>query len=690
MNSIMVINEPIDMLKTASRVRKEFKTIEEQFQRATPLQKMAIFAQLPTLVDAAPGSGKTWTVTQRIKKAFEIDKLKPENILVLTFTKKAAGNLTKQTQKNCNQTPGRMGTFHGVMHKFNSDKPELIEAHGYKDGYIAPSAADNGRLIRELIKERADRLCDLAVKEAVKFAKDGISELKSKGYYPKDFHMAPQTVFVENISSLTCKFKKLPDDVAFEVFEQYQIRMMEMNALDYDDLISLGAFALRDEVLRKKVIKELKLVIVDEFQDTSEIQLELVRHLSDDYANLFAVGDVDQTLYEWRNASVSQYMHFYEKVAQEVRFLTHNFRSTPNIINLNNAVIVDNRKRTTKTVQAVRKAGKPVVSIRPWDHNEEAKYIVGEITRKIKAGVSPSEIAILYRSRKYPTFIEKELINRLVDYHIVKGQKFFDRLEVKSVFAYLRLATNFNDDLAFQQVFNYPKRRNGERFLKEVKARAYFNKCSYFTAMQYHMAKLSPANKEFVHIVETLSTDVNNAVIPATVIQRLSDMLNLPENLILEHGPDEGIERHEALHMLATMLDQTLLEFETYQEALTELNIAEEADFEKTDANKVQLMTVHTAKGLEFEHVYVVGAVDGIMPSINAAKTLDPDEDDDRYAQSNLEEERRIFYVAISRAKDELTISSPHYIYRNGKSSAYDRSMFLDGKDRFLSIKKVN
>jgi len=673
-------------VKSSKKVKREYKEFKDSYSQLTPLQKAAVFARLPTLVDAAPGSGKTLTLVYRIQKAFEYDRLEPENILVVTFTRKASGELTKRVQIICNRTPGRMGTFHGVMHKIMMDYPELLERQGYKSGYISPSSTDIGRLIRELVREREDRLGGVSVKDAVKFCKDGISELKGRGLYARNYYMADQSVFEGNIYALTDKFKSLPSKVAFEVFEAYQNRLLELNALDYDDLIAMGVFSLRDEKIRDNVTKLLKLVIVDEFQDTSEMQLELLLYLSSGNKYLYAVGDVDQTLYEWRNASVSQYMSFYRRSEFEVCYLEENFRSTPPIIKLSNSVILDNRKRTDKRIRSVRRGGNPVTLIRPKDHLEEAQWVVNNIRMKIENGMKPSEIAILYRSRRYPIFIEQSLITEGLDYHIQKSQKLFDREEIKSVVAYLRLATNSDDNLAFEQVCNYPKRRNGKKFLNQIKTYAHVYKCSYLEAMRY-IVKLSVENQQFINIIQSLANDMEKMTMPRTVIHRLSTMLNLEEKLMLEHGPDEGIERHDALQVLTIMLDKIMLEYTSYKEALAEINILQETDFEKTDENQVQVMNVHPAKGLEFAHVYVVGAVDGVMPSINASKSSA--EEDDEYAQNNLEEERRIFYVALSRAKDELVISAPHYIYRNGKTSAYDRTMFLRGKDHLLEVKKI-
>jgi len=234
---------------------------------------------------------------------------------------------------------------------------------------------------------------------------------------------------------------------------------------------------------------------------------------------------------------------------------------------------------------------------------------------------------------------------------------------------------------------------NGKKFLNEVKTRAHINNCSYLEAMEKYLVRLSEPNKEFLRIIDSARAEMDRLMVPRTVLHRLLSSIKLEENLMIEHGPEEGIERYEALDMLATMIDMSLPEYGSYKEVLSELSISESDDFEKTDENKVQLMTVHAAKGLEFEHVYIVGAVDGIMPSINASlyrKSKEEEEkEEDKYAQSNLEEERRIFYVALSRAKEELLISSPYYIYRNGKTSAYERTMFLNGKDHLFNIKRI-
>jgi len=370
-----------------------------------------------------------------------------------------------------------------------------------------------------------------------------------------------------------------------------------------------------------------------------------------------------------------------------INYLEENYRSQKKIVELAVAIISKNKMRSSKMMKAMKPAASDIIHVQPYNHKEEAAYVAQEIKQAIESGIAPEEIAIIYRANDYRTFIEKELVKQKIDYNVVRAYNFFEYTEVKALLSYLYLALDSSNDFAFNNIINYPKRGNGDKTLQRITVDAHLQKCSLFDALK-SSEKNTDKNQEFITLIEKLRIAIVNNVAVATLMELLVEGIDLERNLLLEHGIEEGEKRFDNVQRLEIILDDIKREASTYEDTLKELQEVI-LDLEKsTIKNKVQLMTAHTSKGLEFENVYIVGAVNGMFPSLKGSNNHDSE--DEEYINTSAEEERRLMYVAITRAKENLTISSPKYIYRQGSISEYEPSMFLDGMDSYYVEKAVD
>ena len=652
-------------------------------------QMEAVNAPLPTIVLAAAGTGKTSTIIHRIAKARNIDDISLDGIFATTFTRKAANEMTERIQRLLSAAPQYMGTFHRNSLLLIKMYPMLIEVHGYASSIELIDATDRDRILSELLTPYSDVLKLLAISKtnAKKWMREGIDSLKSRGFYPIDYVNAPATVTQANILKLTKKFDQLPVDIAFNVYRGYQEELRRMSLLDFDDVMALPVFAMRDESIQSRVSRQFKVVVVDEFQDCSALQFEMAEQLSSGGKYLYLVGDEDQLIYGWRDASLQKVMDFYDHPDYNVRYLEENYRSNAHIINLAAPIITKNKMRSDKVMKAVRPEGKKPVLIQPYDTEQEAVYVAGKIKKLIKKGTKPSEIAIIYRTNSYSTRIEAELVKRRIDYDVVKAYNFFEYAEIKNSVAYLRLALDGGNEMAFKRIINWPKRKNGEMMVKRLAAIAYKNGISLLEALK-RQERISPANKSFVKLIETLSTMVRQDAPVKRIMSVLIKGIEMETVLFMEHGIQEGEVRMERVNKLSMIIDVLKEEHGSYEETIQMLNDEMAHLNKKPKEQKVQLMTMHGSKGLEFEHVFIVGAVNGMMPSLHGEpESIDKHE---AYKNTNLEEERRLFYVAVTRAKDRLTIIAPKYIHRFGSVSEYERTMFLDGMEHLYRAKRVS
>ena len=431
----------------------------------SPAQHSAVNAPLPTIVLAAAGSGKTATIIHRIAKAYQMDSISLDAIFATTFTRKAAGEMTERVQKLIDAAPQFMGTFHRNSLLLIRKYPMLVELHGYDAAIELIDATDRDRILSELLDPFMETLKTLSISKtnAKKWMREGIDSLKGRGFYPINYAAAPAVVKPGNILELTEKFDQLPPDIAYEAYRGYQETLRRMSLLDFDDVMALPVFAMRDESIRDRVSRQFKLVVVDEFQDCSALQFEMAEQLSSGGKYLYLVGDEDQLIYGWRDASLQKVMEFYDHPDYNVCYLKENYRSNAHIINLAVPIITQNKMRSDKVMKAIKPAGEKVVHIQPYDTAQEAEYVVSSIEKLIEEGIAPNEIAIIYRTNSYSTRIEAELVKRSMDYDVVKAYNFFEYKEIKNSVAYLRLALDPDNEMAFKRIVNWPGRRNGEK-----------------------------------------------------------------------------------------------------------------------------------------------------------------------------------------------------------------------------------
>ncbi len=681
--------------KSSKRIKREVKAMHQEllhdiyfYPNLSRAQLKAVNGALPTTVLAAAGTGKTSTITHRIAKAYRVDGITLDAIFATTFTRKAANEMTERQQNLINAAPEFMGTFHRNSLLLMKRYPMLLEVHGYNPAIELIDPTDRDHMLSELLKPYEALLKKLSVSKtnAKKWMREGIDSLKGRGLYPIDYHYASAKVTLQNILNLTEKFDQLPAEVAYGVFEAFQIDLKRMSLLDFNDVMALPVFAMRDQSIGTRVSSQFKLVVVDEFQDCSALQFEMAEQLSSQGKCLYLVGDEDQLIYGWRDASLQKVMDFYDNPNYNVCYLEENYRSNAHIINFAVPIITQNKMRSNKVMKAIKPAGKKVVHIQPYDTADEAEYIVAKIARLIKRGTKPSEIAIIYRTNDYSTRIEAELIKQRIDYDVVKAYNFFEYKEIKNCVAYLRLALEPSNEMAFKRIINWPKRKNGDVMMKKIALYAHRHHCSLFEALK-QQEKLSPVNRNFIALIDTLSKMIQGDAPVKLLMSSLIKGIDIETVLFLEHGIQEGEIRMERVKKLSLIIDVLKEEYGSYSETMTMLNDEMAHIKKEPKERKVQLMTIHGSKGLEFEHVFIVGAVNGMMPSLHGApEAIDKHE---QYKNTNIEEERRLFYVAITRAKECLTISSSKYIHRFGSVSEYEPTMFLDGLDDLYITKQL-
>lgn len=672
-------------------ISEELTTTPETSRKPTHEQQSAVDAPLPTVTLACPGTGKTFTMIERIVKAHESDGIALENMFVATFSKYAANDMTKRLFDRLEAAPEYIGTFHRNAIRLYKQYPQLMNLHGYvpQKIYFATTVSCEEIIERELEKNKKDiEKLSLKVRDVKIAFKSVIDYLKSIGIYPIDYHgyTAPKTLDHDLKEKIQKRLKSVgetllkkmkendPPQVLWTIYTLYQETLKQSNMLDYNDVIALPVFAMRDDTIRKVVASRFELVVIDEFQDCNTMQFELIEQLSNNYQTAFLVGDEDQLLYEWRDANLEKVMSFYEDKGFNVRVLEGNFRSQKPIIDLAIPIITQNKKRyQTKVMKPMREVPNPnpVYFIQPYDNYFEAVYIAAQIKSLLsgeypeQGEVQADDIGIIFANRYYRDEIEKALRKVDIDYNFVKGFGFYECPEVINVLSYLSLALDHDNNKAFNKIINYPRRGNGFKHTLTIQSAAKKNSSSLFDALVNDPKLLSyKDNQAFVDTIQELGTLINKNKTPLEVLGYLEQRIDLEAVLLKEHGEAEAKDRYSRLNQLGQLLGELLNKYGSYEDALSELWSDIFSTTKEVIEGKVQLMTVFGAKGLEFKIVYIIGAVNGNFPSYNEGSTA--------------EAGRRVFYVACTRAKDLLIISSPKYLHRTGTLVECMPTMFLD------------
>ena len=608
----------------------------------------------PCLVIAGAGSGKTKVLTHKIAYLIGDKDVKPWNILAITFTNKAANEMKERVEKLVGDVSKDMwiGTFHSICVKILRRQIERI---GFDSSFVIFDASDQKTMVKKIIKEQD--LDDKMFSERSVLTE--ISNAKNEMLTPAAYSL-----------KYAGDFRK---EKIGEIFTIYQKRLKENNAIDFDDIINFTIEILLDNPdLLEYYSDKFKYVLVDEYQDTNKAQFTLVTLLASKYGNITVVGDNDQGIYSFRGADISNILNFEKDFpGTTIIKLEQNYRCTKNILNAANAVIKNNETKYEKKLWTANGEGSLPKVYRADDEYDEANYVVSQInTLKREEYYKYSDFAILYRMNSQSRSLEDILRRENIPYKIVGGLKFYERKEIKDIIAYLRLINNTSDNLSLTRIINEPKRGVGKTSLDNIEAISMADGVSMYNiikaADQYGLNRIYGNTREFISVIEELR-DKKDSLTVSELIKQTLQKTGYTQALELENTTEAEtrIENLDEFLTVAMEFEEEMAE-STLSDFLEGISLSSDLDgVEESDEN-VTLMTLHSAKGLEFPVVFLVGMEEGIFPGY---KTIgEPQE---------LEEERRLCYVGITRAKENLVMTCAKKRTIFGSTSCNAMSRFL-------------
>ena len=622
-----------------------------------PAQLEAVVAEPgPILVVAGAGSGKTRVLTHRIAHLVDEHGAAPASVLAITFTNKAAGEMAERV----NRALGRSATGMWVM-TFHAACARILRAEatriGFRQSFSIYDSSDQVRLVRSIIED------DLG-KDSKRYPARGvharISDAKNRLISAEQFADDSDGYF---------------DTTVGEVYLRYQSRLLEAGAMDFDDLLVHTANLLEQiPEAREKWQTAFKHVLVDEYQDTNHAQYRLIRSLAAGHQSIFVVGDSDQSIYSWRGADIRNILDFEKDFpnARTIR-LEQNYRSTQHILDAANAVIEHNEGRQEKRLWSELGQGEPVRVVECQDERSEARFVVGQIARVIGEGGSLRDVAVFYRTNAQSRALEEALRQADVPYRIIGGTGFYDRQEIKDALAYLRAIANPNDDVSLRRIINVPRRAIGDTTVSRLAEHAGMLGVSLRLALLDAESILpgSAARKAvsgFAALMDRLTASAVSME-PAELLERIYDETAMIESLRAErtleaNGRIENLDELLGVARSATLTGEPEADLAMF---LQELSLVSDADQlpDSDDDSAVTMMTLHTAKGLEFPRVYMVGMEDNIFPHARALE------------EANLEEERRLCYVGMTRAREQLTMTYARTRSLYGRQDYNPPSTFL-------------
>ncbi len=626
----------------------------------------------PTMVIAGAGSGKTRVLTYRI--AYIMEKgVDPFQIMALTFTNKAAREMTERIGKIVGASEAKnitMGTFHSVFSRIlriNSDRL------GYPSNFTIYDTQDSRSLLKSIIKEF--NLDDKAYKPANVLGR--ISSAKNSLISPEAYE-ANEEIMLED------KLAKRPE--LARIYKTYAARCFNAGAMDFDDLLYQTNILFRDhpDVL-SHYQQKFRYILVDEYQDTNYAQYLIVKKLAALYENICVVGDDAQSIYSFRGANIQNILNFKKDYPDFHLFkLEQNYRSTKNIVEAANSVIARNKDQIQKHVWTGNDEGQKIHVVRTLTDNEEGKVISDRIFDKAKSGaLSYNDFAILYRTNRQSRSFEEALRKLNIPYKIYGGLSFYQRKEIKDILAYFRLTANHHDEEALKRVINYPKRGIGATSLQKVIIAASEYGVSLWDIISdfnQHPVDINSGTRNkmsaFVTMIESFSAQLEKTD-AYTLAQEIAKTSGILKELSSEKdkGPEE-VERYQNIEELLSgikefTINQAEGESDSLAEFMLDVALLTDADEDKDeDRNHVTLMTIHSSKGLEFPHVFLVGLEENLFPSQLSLNS-----------RSELEEERRLFYVAITRAEETCTLSYATSRFQWGNLITSEPSRFIDEVD---------
>ncbi len=623
-----------------------------------PMQKEAVFCtEGPLLVLAGAGSGKTRVLTYRIAHLIEEKEVNPWNIMAITFTNKAAGEMRERVDAQVEYGSDSIwvSTFHSTCVRILRRHIEFL---GYETNFTIYDRDDQKTLLKQIYKSL--NIDSRMYKERAVIGQ--ISSAKDELVSPEDFLLQAAGDYYR---------KKVG-----EIYQEYQNRLKKNNALDFDDLIgkTVELFRSQPEVL-DYYQERFRYIMVDEYQDTNTAQFELIRLLASKYKNLCVVGDDDQSIYRFRGANIGNILNFEDAFpGAKVVKLEQNYRSTQNILDAANAVIRNNRGRKDKTLWTGNGSGDKIV-FRQFDQAyEEADFIVRDI---LANQYEYEDCVVLYRTNAQSRLLEERCISHNVPYRLVGGVNFYQRKEIKDVLAYLKTISNGRDDLAAERIVNVPKRGIGAASMAKVIVFASANGYSLYDAMARArvipgLGKAAEKIGRFTDMIEDFRSRVKGK--EYTIRQLIEDVLDETGYGKELEEADDQVEGQSRLDNIEELINKAVSYCENTEHPdldgfLEEVALVADVDQLDQSEHRVTLMTLHSAKGLEFEHVYLSGMEDGLFPSYMTITSED---------SGDLEEERRLCYVGITRAKKHLTLTAARMRMVNGETRYCKNSRFIE------------
>ena len=617
-------------------------------------QSVALDEDINALILAGAGSGKTRVLTHRIHYLVSTKNYHVDDILAVTFTNKAANEMKERLSDLLRRPIGRMwvGTFHSLAHRLLRTHP--IEAN-LSPTFQILDAQDQFRIIKRLMKENGVDETKFPIKKVQWF----INQQKDEGILPHEID-AGYNYFVKQSA---------------KVFELYEKHCQVNDLVDFAGLLVKSYELLKNnQSLLEHYQKKFRHILVDEFQDTNRIQYQFIKILHNQTNHVFCVGDDDQSIYGWRGAKIENIQKIENdfKPIQIIK-LEQNYRSTGNILSASNALIANNQNRLEKSLWTESGDGDLINVLNARTETEEAQYVVGEIQTQFNQGRNLDECAILYRSNAQSRVFEESLIKQNLNYRIYGGLRFFERAEIKDAMGYIRLIENTSDNIAFERIVNFPTRGIGLSTIEKIRSYANENQTNLFQSsiaiVDSLPSRAANALQSFIHLIEAISDSSKNLILNEKV-----DSILLQSGLMSHYANDKSDKagsKRENLDELVTAATQYAHEEDNEMNetqgfiALATLDSSGESN--QSNQSSVQLMTVHSAKGLEFPVVFLVGLEEDLFPSRQSK--------DEPHL---LDEERRLCYVGMTRAMKSLTLSYASRRFLHGQSFYSLSSRFLD------------
>ncbi|PIQ48130.1 MAG: ATP-dependent DNA helicase [Cytophagales bacterium CG12_big_fil_rev_8_21_14_0_65_40_12] len=626
----------------------------------------------PTMIIAGAGSGKTRVLTYRIAYLMQEKGVDPFNILSLTFTNKAAKEMRERIEKVVGNNARNlwMGTFHSVFARILRAESNRL---GYPSNFTIYDTDDSKSLIRSIVKELG--LDDKVYKPNTVLSRISGAKNRLVGW---EEYISNPLIKADDDSAMKPEMGRL--------YKTYALRCKKADAMDFDDLLFNTNVLFRDHLdVLNKYQHRFKYVLVDEFQDTNVSQYLITKKLSSVSQNIAVVGDDAQSIYAFRGANIENILNF-EKDFPDLKVikLEQNYRSTQNIVNAANSVISKNKGQLKKTVWTANDSGNQISLIKSVSDNEEGRFVASEIfEKKASENYKNEDFAILYRTNSQSRSMEEALRKSGIAYRIYGGLSFYQRKEIKDLMGYLRFAINTNDEQSFRRIINLPKRGIGDTSVEKIVVAAFEHDIPLWEVLtninSFLPGRAANAVNDFVTLIKSfkISAETKDAYEAANHIAKNSGLLKE----LYEDKTIEGLNRYEnvqeLLNAIKEFVDTPELEDKSLSSFLQDIALLTDQDKNSQETDVVTLMTIHSAKGLEFKNVFLVGMEEDLFPSQMMMSS-----------RADLEEERRLFYVAITRAKENLYFSYALSRYRFGRLMNCKPSRFIEEVDP--SFIKVN